>query len=216
MESLTWKLLSSLNGWERLAAIIFSFGVVWVVARLRNLASSADVEKVTQAVESIKADHARELEAIKTSLATQLHVSQTRYTKQYDLLFELSEKVADLRTLAHQMGTSKHLGQNDQFAEDREMFKSLASELNHLLQRRRPFLPEKIYEKSSVLRARLVTNAISISNPSSESQAVRDYFEQLEKIIPLADELLDEVRACVASWQETSKYISPSSPSEGF
>ena len=99
---------------------------------------------------------------------------------------------------------------------DREMFKSLASELNHLLQRRRPFLPEKIYEKSSVLRARLVTNAISISNPSSESQAVRDYFEQLEKIIPLADELLDEVRACVASWQETSKYISPSSPSEGF
>jgi hypothetical protein len=191
----------SLNGWERFAAFVFGLLMVWVIARLRAMATAADVEDVTRAVESIKADHAQELEAIKTSLAAQLHVSQTRYTRQYDLLVDLAERIADLRILAHQMGENKSMGQDEQYAADREMFKKVAADLSHMLERKRPFLPDEIHEKSTTLRARLVTNSLAISNPSSDSKAVLEYFENIQKIIPVADDLIEAITQRVKSWE---------------
>ncbi|MDE1237052.1 hypothetical protein [Vibrio aestuarianus] len=118
----------------------------------KNLATKEDIGQITDKIELVKLDYAKQLESAKADLSIQLNNHGYRYEKEYEVLAELTNNLVDLRNTVLQL--------RPQFdfvdpTKDKEEIKKerLGNyfEARRVLfftrEKKRPFYPDEIYRK---------------------------------------------------------------------
>jgi hypothetical protein len=77
-------------------------GVVWFLASYlktkgKNLATSEDIDKITDKIESVKIAYAKELEGLKSQLNARFHAQTLRFEKEFNVLQDVWTHLIDLR-----------------------------------------------------------------------------------------------------------------------
>lgn len=169
---------------------------IYVNKKAENLATKEDVQEITKLAESMKA-----------SINSRLHVNQTRYNKEYELLHELTEKIVSLKNKTLSLRPTVDFANAKAKEEKGERLKEFYEanrQLYLIMENNRPFYPEKIYKKLA-----------EISNISwkEKTQFTRGYqgddikyWEEAEKnsedIIKHTDEAIDLIRERVEEWEK--------------
>lgn len=179
---------------------------IWVASNLlkaylgkkgENLATKEDVNLLTEKVESIRATY-----------ASHLHVSQLRYSKEYELLERLVPLVVEVRDAARGLRPPvDHIDPNEPEGERKkrrlERYREAARELHLVMEGARPFYPEGIYDALRKLQDSAFMEALQFQDADHELD--RDYWEQAvksaEKIVDSANEVLDAVRQRIQVWE---------------
>ncbi|MGO9568089.1 MAG: hypothetical protein ACLP5H_11150 [Desulfomonilaceae bacterium] len=77
-------------------------GIVWflasyLTAKGKNLATQEDVKKITDKIESVKIEYAKELESLKSELNAKFHAQTVRFEKEFSVLQDVWKHLIDLR-----------------------------------------------------------------------------------------------------------------------
>ena len=128
----------------------------YISTKAENLATKEDIRDITQKVEEVRHDYARSLEVVKASLHSQLQISQIRYTKEVEILSELTEKVVELRDAALTLRPAFDSIIPDETEEDRKQkrlsrYSDAMRALYLISENRRPLYPDKVYNLVSEL-----------------------------------------------------------------
>jgi hypothetical protein len=172
----------------------------YLVKKGENLATKEDIGDIT-----------KEIEIVRISLGSQLHVHRVRYEKEFDILLDLSEHLVELQ--ASVLGLRPTTDWNPPDRDDEEKIKRLTrfSDAFYQLRKnaasRRPFYPQDIYESVDKLTKVAFSEAFEFSHFSREDRRHRakDYWERAEKnaeeITSLAEEVLNKIRERVKTWE---------------
>jgi len=225
---MNWLSLDGLNTFLILIVSASLFGCfkiympAYLTEKAKNLASKEDLNKLTRIVEKVRsayavelervrADHARELEEIRSLMVADLHVYQTRYNREFDILTELAEKLIPLRNAALALRPALDFTNSDEPEEERKKnrlddWAKAADAFRNVAEFRRPFYPEEIYNLCIELVKKTRSEAISYGVTKYNPQKDEEYWEQAEKngdeIAELANQVLDGIRSRAQSWEK--------------
>ena len=185
-----------------IVSVIF-FGVfkiylpAYLTEKAKNLASKEDLNDLTQIVEKVRSDyavelervrsdHARELEENRSLMVANLHVYQTRYNREFDILFELAEKLVQLRNSALALRPAMDFTSSNESDEDRkrnrlENWTRAAEAFRNVAECRRPFYPEEIHNVCIQLIRKTHSEAVSYGVTKYNSQNDESYWKQAKE-----------------------------------
>src|SRR5208283_2025350 len=101
----------------------------------KNLATREDIKEITDKIESVKIEHAKELEGIKSQLSAKFHGETVRFEKEFKVLEELWMRLLDLHNARRVLET-----------EDRERFEKAHDELLRVINDHKPFFPQEVFK----------------------------------------------------------------------
>lgn len=193
-----------------IASIVFDVVVVLMLQSFlpnyfkkkgENLATKQDIGRITNIVENIKAD-----------LSSELHIKQTRYLKEYEILADLTEKVVDLRDAARGLRPiTEYVDPNESEDERKrrklQVYQGAARAFYRLKENKRPFFPKPIYDKLNSLDQVAWDEAINYKNGIRNRHV--DYWTQAEAgsqtIMRQANDLIETIRDWVEMWNKKNK-----------
>ncbi|MGF1888105.1 hypothetical protein L4D13_18425 [Photobacterium profundum] len=177
----------------------------------KNLATKEDISQITDKIEVVKLDYAKQLESTKADLSVQLNNHGYRYEKEYEVLAELTSNLVDLRNIVLQLRPQldfvdptkdkeaiKQERLNKYFEARRELF--------FTREKKRPFYPSDIYE--AVLDVDKAAQSESIEyeyRDPMEEKNHREYWENADKkqkeIIANVEIAMEKIRSRVTYWE---------------
>ena len=175
----------------------YTFLIQYFREKGKNLATKEDVRDITDRIESIKSHH-----------ASQLHISQVRYEKEFEILSDLSEKLVDLRDSALSLRPAMdYLNLNE--TEDERKQKRLARlqecmrALYLAAEKRRPFYPEEVYKLLNEFSQATWSEAVGyrLGRMSVDPKYWDQAQENAGAISSLANKALDAIRERIRTWE---------------
>lgn len=171
------------------------FLINYLREKAKNLATKEDICGITKEVESVK-----------THYASQLHVSQIRYEKEFQILSDLSEKLVELRDAALSLRPTVDFVPQDE-KEERQKRLIRFHEANRALylvsEAKRPFYPEQVYRVLNEFSRIAWSEAVGYKN--REFSHPIKYWEEAQKnaeaISTLANKTLDAIRDRIKTWE---------------
>ena len=149
-----------------------------------NLATKEDIGELTKQVESIKSE-----------LNLRLHMNQTRYLKEYDLLEQLAEKLEEIYHLSMSVDHEKNKKQLDVTPI------KVVMDFKRFVKKKSPFLPESIQTAlSQLIDGGIMFELLSFKNGNYivkgefSSKESREYIERKTKYI------LDMIGEYIQKW----------------
>ncbi len=170
---------------------------VYLDEKAKNLATKEDIRKLTQ-----------EVEAVKLHYASQLHVAQVRYQREFEILSDLAQKLVELRDAAltlRPIADSFDPSETDEQRKERRLKKwfETARALYQAAEKYRPFYPEEIYRAYQSLDRVVYDEALSYE--LGRMNVDPGYREKAEvnasKISELANATLSAIRDRVRTWE---------------
>lgn len=153
--------------------------LVWYVApytkeKGKNLATREDIEGITDKIESVKTEYAKELEGLKSQLNSKFHAQTVRFEKEFDSYKEiwgsLIEIHAHLRKL--HLAIRDRSRQGESFEAERTQFRQVINEFAYTCEKNRPFFSPAVYEElEKFMRTEVVGTPVTYAcrnGPSSE------------------------------------------------
>lgn len=180
----------------------------------KNLATKQDIGEITSRIESVKLDHARQLESARAELSSQINTHGFRYEKEYEVLSELSALLVDVKdaslSLRPVMDFRDPDKSTDQIKRERlgKYYKALRA-LYVCREKKRPFFPEDIYQSIRSIEKESHTESIEYQyRDPMNGERYLDYWEKAEsnqkKITSLAEDAMDKIRERVTKWEALS------------
>lgn len=179
-----------------------------------NLATKEDISEITNKIETVKHDYARQLESTKAQLSAQISTHGFRYEKEYEVLSELTALLVDVRdaslSLRPVMDYRDPLKTEDEIKKERlQRFFDTKRALYISREKKRPFYPAQIYE--AILAVEKVARTESITYQYKDPNSDRNfmsYWEEAEKnqkeIAHLAEDAMGHIRKRVTKWEALS------------
>ena len=181
-----------------------------------NLATKEDISEITNKIETVKHDYARQLESTKAELSAQLSTHGFRYEKEYEVLSELTALLVEVRdaslSLRPTMDFKDPSKKEDEIKNERlQRFFEAGRALYLSREKKRPFYPAEIYE--AILTVENTARSESIKyrykDPFKlDGESFLSYWEEAEKnqkeIASLADAAMEHIRRRVTKWEALS------------
>lgn len=163
-----------------------------------NVATKKDIKKITDEIESVKHEYAKEL-----------HIHQIRYEKEFELLSELSEKIVKLRDSAKSLRPSLDYPVPEDKKERFKAYSDASLELYDLFENKKPFIPEHIYTAlrkfDHLTWKESISYKISSPDPKDRRHYDPEYWEKstdnAKKIEDISEEILEQIRNRVKKWE---------------
>ncbi len=112
-----------LSGLGALAWLIRHYLAPYSAEKGKNLATKQDIAEITDQIEGVKGEYARELEGVRAAINSKLGIHQFRYQREYDMLLQLSEKVVELRDSTTMLRPEAEYVNPDESEEERKQKK---------------------------------------------------------------------------------------------
>lgn len=114
-----------------------------------NLATKEDIEEITEKIENVKLDYARQLEAARAELSSQINTHGFRYKKEYEVLNDLTGHLVDVRHAVLNLRpmldfVDPKKSKNEIKQERLKIFYEARRELFFVREKKRPFFPDEI------------------------------------------------------------------------
>ena len=181
-----------------------------------NLATKEDISEITNKIETVKHDYARQLESTKAELSAQLNTHGFRYEKEYEVLSELTALLVEVRdaslSLRPVMDFKDASKKEDEIKNERLQRLFEAGRALYLSrEKKRPFYPAEIYE--AILTVENTARSESIKyrykDPFKlDGESYLSYWEEAEKnqkeIAAHADVAMEHIRKRVTKWEALS------------
>ncbi|UUA72102.1 hypothetical protein [Cellvibrio sp. QJXJ] len=203
--------------------VLFAIGCIFLFRKYlfsyssekgKNLATKEDISEITGKIEAVKLDHARQLEAARAELSSQINTHGFRYEKEYDVLSELSALLVDVRDASLSLRPAMDFIDPNKSKEEikRERLGRFYEALRALYlvrEKKRPFYPKNIYEAIRTIEKESRSESIQYQykDPMDNKNYI-EYWEQAEKnqetITKLAETAMSNIRDRVTKWESLS------------
>ncbi len=185
----------------------------------KNLATKEDIAEITTRIEHVKHEYSSKLESVKSVLNARLFTHQVRYQNEFNILLNLSEKLAEFRNnLSNLEIQGALLSTSRGNANDaKETAKKVLASMEALwreYEAHLPFYPEDIYENVRKLHGlswRKLVVQLDKANLTETNTAVEAIIEMVsrevqssddEAIPKITDEIYKAIRKRVKYWEE--------------
>lgn len=167
--------------------------------KAENLATKEDIGVITKITESTKA-----------FILSKLHISQTRYIKEYDLLETLCEKLIDLQYATKNLRppidfSAPNKSKDDIKIERLSVFQKAFYEYCQIMERKKPFYPNEIFEKLTLIRDSAWKEAVEYKLDIDKDNILK-YWEKAEQnsaaITARINDAIDSIRDRIQYWEE--------------
>jgi hypothetical protein len=179
-----------------------------------NLATKEDISEITNKIETVKHDYARQLESTKAELSAQLNTHGFRYEKEYEVLSELTALLVEVRDAS--LSLRPDMDFKDASKTDEEIKKERLQRLFEAgkalylsREKKRPFYPDEIYQ--AILTVENTARSESIKyqyKDPLDGKSFLTYWQEAEKnqkeIALFADAALEYIRKRVTKWEALS------------
>jgi hypothetical protein len=175
-----------------------------------NLATKEDISEITNKMETVKHDYARQLESTKAELSAQLNTHGFRYEKEYEVLSELTALLVEVRdaslSLRPVMDSRDSSKKDDEIKKERLQRLFEADRALYISrEKKRPFYPPEIYEAVLAVEKSARSESINYQFKDRFDGNVMSYWEEAEKhqkeIASLADVAMQHIRSRVTKWE---------------
>jgi len=189
---------------------LFSYFIIsYFTEKGKNRAIKEDIKDITKKVEEAKSVYAKQLEGLKSSLASRLHVDQVRYKNEYKLLSELTEKLVDLRDATLRLRpVMEYVDQSEDDGKRKQRrlkaFEKAMVDLSKIRERKMPFYPETIYKKLTAFDVITWKEAIGYKNntPDTDDNYWKNVEENSKDIESKATDLMKTIRERIQKWED--------------
>ena len=176
-----------------------------------NLATKEDISEITDKIETVKHDYARQLESTKAELSAQLNTHGFRYEKEYEVLSELTALLVEVRDASLSLRPVMDFTDPSKTKEEikKERLQRLFEAGRALYisrEKKRPFYPATIYE--AILAVEKTARSESIKyqcHDRFDGKNFMSYWEEAEKhqkeIASLAEVAMEHIRTRVTEWE---------------
>ena len=177
----------------------------------KNLATKEDIVEITNKIENVKLDHARQLESARAELSSQINTHGFRYEKEYEVLTELSALLVDVRDAS--LNLRPIVDSRDSNKSDEEIKKERLTlyyealrKLYFVREKKRPFYPKDIYQSILAISKESQSESIQFKyRDPRDGTEYMDYWEKAEenqrKITELAEDAMNNIRERVTKWE---------------
>lgn len=183
--------------------------------KAKNLATKEDISEITEKIQEVKHDYAKQLETTKADLSSQINNSSFRYEKEYEIISDITQKLVALRDCACSFRPIfDHIDptkpEEERKKERLDAFHKSLRELYLVRENKRPFYTEDIYQAVKAVEdvAHLESIQYMYSDIYPENRT-QDYWETAEKnqkeIVANADIALEMIRERVIKWEAIAK-----------
>lgn len=180
--------------------------------KAENLATREDLGVITKQVEAIRYEYGSQIESLKGAIGSQMHIYQTRYQNEFNMLKDLSEKIVDLRDSALALRPEIEFVDPSESGEERKRnrlkcYHEAAVALYKVYETRKPFYPDEIYQGVKKLDRIVWREVVEYRNWSDrEGRGVDpNYWDKAranaEEISEVAEDLMEVIRVRVKSWE---------------
>ena len=159
-----------LAGFGALALFAKNYLPSYTKEKGKNLATKEDIEQITDKIESVKTEYARQLEDIKSQLNAKFHAHSLRLNKEFQCLQEVWSALLDLQCSAEKIFQPKQ--------DERERREDHLSDLlegieqfHKKIKEYKPFYPENIY---AILTVAALWQSFEVFNKEKQLQANGD------------------------------------------
>ncbi len=167
-----------------------------------NVATKEDVKKITDQIESVKYEYAKDL-----------HINQTRYGKEFEILLELNKKIFPLRDAICALQPKIDVQWSTETKEEQkhrklQRYEKAAKELYEIIESYRPFYPKEIYHLLKNLDDLGWREAVRYDyfDLKKDGQKAWDEAAQnQEKIHTVCENIIEAIRQRVIYWEEMGK-----------
>lgn len=180
----------------------------------KNVATKEDIGEITNRIESVKLDHATQLESARAELSSQINTHGFRYEKEYEVLSELSALLVDVRdasiSLRPVMDFRDPNKADDEIKRERlTRFYEALRALYLVREKKRPFFPEEIYQSIRLIEKESRSESIEYQyRDPVDGERYMDYWEKAEsnqeKITEKAELAMSQIRKRVTKWEALS------------
>lgn len=180
----------------------------------KNIATKEDIGEITNKIESVKLDHATQLESARAELSSQINTHGFRYEKEYEVLSELSALLVDVRdasiSLRPVMDFRDPNKSDDEIKQERlARFYEALRALYLVREKKRPFFPEEIYQSIRLIEKESRSESIEYQyHDPMDGERYMDYWEKAEsnqeKITEQAEVAMGQIRERVTKWEALS------------
>jgi hypothetical protein len=180
--------------------------LVWYVApytkeKGKNLATREDIEEITDKIESVKTEYAKELEGLKSQLNAKFHAQTVRFEKEFQVLEEVWTRLLDLRNAGAAFKPGVRMGEQDE-NELRKCFGTAYGDFLRTIDTHKPFYPQEVFDLVEDYRNRQFKNIIDhdfITQPGfkhdwGDSKYWEKRDENLKEIENLVEDICKAIR----------------------
>jgi hypothetical protein len=177
----------------------------------KNIATKEDIGEITIRIESVKLDHATQLESARAELSSQINTHGFRYEKVYEVLSELSALLVDVRdasiSLRPVMDFRDPNKTDGEIKQERlTRFYEALRALYLVREKKRPFFPEEIYQSIRLIEKESRSESIEYQyHDPMDGERYMDYWEKAEsnqeKITEQAEVAMGQIRVRVTKWE---------------
>jgi hypothetical protein len=179
---------------------------VWFLASYikekgKNLATREDIQEITDKIESVKTEYAKELEGLKSQLNAKFHAHTVRFEKEFQVLEEVWSRLIDLHSAGAAFQPGLKSGKSDK-AEDMKRFGEAYNAFLRTTDVHKPFFPQEVFNLLEDYRRgqfKYVSDHEFITQPGFQRDWVSPEFwdkrdENLKEITKLVDAVCDAIR----------------------
>ena len=192
---------------------LFSYSV----EKGKSVALKEDIEEITDKIENVKLDYARQLEAARAELSSQINTHGFRYEKEYEVLetltsnlVEVRNAVLNLRPVFDYVDPSKT--KEDIKQERLQAFDKARIELYFVREKKRPFFTSEVYEAILDIDKTAQYESIDyLYGDNSHAEQFKEYWDKAKKnqkdIIKKTNLAMDKIRDRVNKWESLSSCL---------
>jgi len=171
----------------------------YIKKKAENLATKEDIGIITKITESTKA-----------FILSKLHISQTRYVKEYELLETLCDKLVDLQYATRNLRPPIDFRDTKKSEEEIKIerlnvYQKAISEFCLLIEKKKPFYPKDINEKLTKIRDDTWKEATEYRLDIDKENGIK-YWERAEQnsvaIEKRSNDAIDSIRNRIQYWEE--------------
>jgi hypothetical protein len=168
----------------------------YVKEKGKNLATREDIAEITDKIESVKIEYAKELESLKSHLNAKFHAHTVRFEKEFMVFEELWACLVDLRDATRRLRPVMDYAnpKDPEVAKERlESFANAYDLFYNVVHKNRPFFPQEVFEILRQLMKLVFGEASDYQMGwSSPREFDPNYWKTAEKN---AREILEEIEA---------------------
>jgi hypothetical protein len=184
--------------------IVVTFAAVYLASYLKakgkNLATSEDIDKITDKIESVKTEYAKELESLKSQLNAKFHARTVRYEKEFESYKEIWDSIVELMDHIFELHIAVSIPDrgSDLAKADRKKFLEAIGKFYFAFEKNRPFFSPEVYSVIAELRhlpaieKSITYSYLPVPTPE-ETATTKSLLEEL--LIGPADQLMKKTNA---------------------
>jgi hypothetical protein len=186
---------------------------VWYLASYlnekgKNLATKEDIKEITDKIESVKTEYAKDLESLKSQLNAKFHAHTVRFEKEFQILERVWNGLIELRNAAEAFTPGPKSGPIDQ-DKDKERFGEAYYKFLGIIDVHKPFYSKELFDLLEEYRRRqlrYIRDHEFMTQPGFQAHWVKPDFwdkrdENLQEIRKLCDDVCQAIRKRTKSYE---------------